>query len=176
MTFLLALLLTPLGDTSKFPPQKQSQMLYELIMEYRDQKSGLPYIKKNDSLDYVALRHCEDLINYYADTTCNLWSWSAPDANLLTGCPNKSPHGMKIMYYKPWELKRLNQPGFEMIHMHGDKSETCSPTCAFQHFRKDPLFNDMMLEKDDFDEGWKKIWAWIKGPVASVWFTNQSFK
>lgn len=83
---------------------------------------------------------------------------------------------MKIMYYKPWELKRMNQPGFEMIHMHSSNAETCTPTCAFQHFRKDPLFNDMMLEKNDFDEGWKKIGAWIKGPVASVWFTNQSFK
>lgn len=46
MTFLLALIFTPLGDTTKFPPQKQSQMLYEIIMEYREQKSGLPYIKR----------------------------------------------------------------------------------------------------------------------------------
>ena len=91
---------------------------------------------------------------------CNLWSWDQGPWWSTYGCVEDT--SSPIMNNKPYELGRMNSKGYEIVHM---DEEECTPECAFEAFKKDPLFNSMMLGR------WKKMGLIVFRRAASVWFT-----
>ena len=154
-------------DTVEWPLGESATELKTLINDYRLSNGKKP-LRDCDSLNYVASMHVANLNNWYKDTSLTLYSWINPREGREALIPKRTGD-MAGSCRKPNELLGMKCLGYEMVHMHIDKGDYCTPECAFAYFLSKPLYRDMILE-EDFDS-WSRMGISIYKYSASVWFT-----
>ena len=124
MNILILLLLTLFSAEPEVKPGEYAEeiclndaekRLYELIMEYRQEK-GLKTIPLSGALTKVAQTHVEDLNNNFDinNKKCNTHSWSK-DGKWTSCCYTEDHKKAECMWNKPKEIAGYESRGYEIV-------------------------------------------------------------
>ena len=154
----------------------EEQKLYTIIMEYR-KKNNLPKIPLSKSLTYVAQQHCIDLQENKPDMKeeCNAHSWSA-NGKWTACCYTPDHKQAECMWNKPRELTGYTDNGFE-IAVGSSKpiyntSTPMTAEIALKAWQGSVHHNDVILNKDIWNDQWNAIGVGIYKGFSVVWFGN----
>ncbi|NRB48760.1 MAG: CAP domain-containing protein [Saprospiraceae bacterium] len=150
----------------------EEQVLYDLIMTYRDQL-GLPQIPLSPSLNAVARTHTRDLMqNRPHNESCNTHSWSN-HGNWSSCCYTPDHKQARCMWDKPRELTSYTGNGYEIAYrkvLHGINDEIRAEH-ALRSWQKSRHHNAVIINQGPWKKHkWKAIGISIFGSFATVWF------
>ena len=154
----------------------EEQELYDLIMEYRQEK-GLPSIPLSESLMTVAQLHVNDLVENKPDTgDCNPHSWSSNDKWSSCCYSSERPQG-KCMWDKPRELTSYTGNGYEIAC---GSNVCCSDfvmtaSFALNSWKKSKAHNAVIINADIWNKNpWNAIGIGLHKGFAVVWFGKEA--
>jgi uncharacterized protein YkwD len=155
---------------------EEEQRLYDLVMEYRDEK-GLPEIPLSPSLTIVAQTHVKDLMeNDPTSDECNLHSWSSK-GNWTPCCYTDDHAQAEKMWSKPSELTSYSGNGYEIASYFwsSDPSVGISASQALNQWKNSSGHNAVITNKSIWKNyNWQAIGVGINGNYAVIWFGEES--
>ncbi len=148
----------------------EEKKLYDLIMEYRNEK-GLPIIRISSSLTHVAQLHVKDLSNNHPDQgICNMHSWSSNGP--WSSCCYTSDHARaECMWSKPRELSNYKGNGYEISF--GSFGTEATPESALNGWKSSSGHNAVIINQGIWNDRWNAIGIGLYKGYSVVWFGKE---
>jgi uncharacterized protein YkwD len=157
-------------DTTRRDMSSEEQVLYDLIMDYRNDKH-LASIPISESLSYVALMHARDLNENPPSGRCNMHSWSG-NGPWGKCCYTDDHKKSQCMWDKPAELTNYPGYGYEIAFWSSDTANMAEQ--ALIGWKESKSHNNVMLNLGVWSEHpFKAIGVAIVGNYAVAWFGEE---